>query len=130
MAGAADNSRRSLDRGGTAVDRELGFSVEDDEHFFDDVVEMMADARAGRNHAAMQEVELGRHGAPIEQRREAHASGAAVHGGRLTERSRIGVDYPPRRSLLLCGGLRRPERRDGDGEDGKQESSHQFMPSG
>ena len=66
MPGTADDARGTLDGGGAAVNRELGCSVENDEHLFDDVVEMVADARAGRDHAAMQEVELGRHGAPIE----------------------------------------------------------------
>ena len=130
MPGTADHTRGAFDGGGAAVDRELGFAVEDHEHLFDNVVEMVADPRAGRDHAAMQEVELGRHGAPIEQRREAHAAGAAVHGGQLPECGRVSVDYPPSLSLLLRGGLRRPERRDDDSEDGKQESSHQFMPSG
>jgi hypothetical protein len=42
-----------------AVDSELGFTIENDEHFFDGVVEVMTNARARWNLAAMQKVEFG-----------------------------------------------------------------------
>ena len=99
VAGAADDAGRALDRGRAPVDGELRFAVENDEHLFDDVVEVVADAGARRDHAAMQEVEFRRHGAPVEQRRERHAAGAGVDGARLPERRGVGVDDARRRAL-------------------------------
>ena len=100
MPGPADDTRRSLNGGRAAIDRELGFSVENDEHLFDDVVKMVADAGSRRDHASMEKIELGRHGATIEQCREGHAAGPSVHRDRLPERGRVGVDDSPRQRLL------------------------------
>jgi hypothetical protein len=92
-------TRRSFDCGGTAIDRELRFSVENDEHLLDGVVKVVADAGSRRDHAAMEKVELGRDGPAIEECGEGHAAGPSVHGGRLPERSRVGVDDSLRQSL-------------------------------
>ena len=44
---------------GPAVDRELRFAVEDDEHLLDRVVKVVADTAPGGNLATVQEVEMG-----------------------------------------------------------------------
>ena len=72
VAGPAEDAGRALHARRAPVDRELRFAVEDHEHLLDDVVEVMADAGARRNDAAMQEVELRRDRAAIQQRRERH----------------------------------------------------------
>ena len=79
VTGAAEHAGRSLHRGRAPVDGELRFAVEDDEHLLDHVVEVMTDAGSCGNHAAVQEVELGRDGTAIQQRREGHRPGAPVH---------------------------------------------------
>ena len=99
VPGPANDTRRSLDGRRAAIDRELGFSVENDEHLFDGVVKMVADARSRRDHAAMEKIELGRDGPTIEECGEGHAAGPSVHGGRLPERGRVGVDDSPRQRL-------------------------------
>src|SRR4029453_6675400 len=53
--GPAYDAGRPLDGGCAAVDRELRFSVENDEHLFDGVVKVVADARSGREHTARSE---------------------------------------------------------------------------
>ena len=66
MPGPADDAGRSLHGGRAPVDRELRLSVENHEHLLDDVVEVVADAGSGGDHASMQKIELRRHGAAIQ----------------------------------------------------------------
>ena len=90
-AGASYQLSRRRHSSGRVYD----FAIEDDEHLLDHVVKVVADARARRDHAAVQEIELGRHGAAVEQRRDRHAARAAVHRGGLPVGGRIGVDDAP-----------------------------------
>jgi hypothetical protein len=101
----------------------------------------MADAGAGRDHATMQKIELRRHRTAIEQRRESHAAGTAVHRRRHSECSRVGVDDAFRQAGRLSRDRRRrPECSEGSAEQGgtqKRSSTfhgdppaRQFIPSG
>jgi hypothetical protein len=100
MPRPADNTSRSLYSRRSSIDRELGFSVENDEHLFDGVVEVVANPGSRRNLAAMQEIELGRNSASVEKGRERHRTCAAMHGGRWAVRGRIRMDDSPSRRVL------------------------------
>jgi hypothetical protein len=58
MALADRGSRRPFDKRGAAVDGELRLAVEDDEHFFALIVEVMADAALGLKHASWRNCRL------------------------------------------------------------------------
>jgi len=76
---AVGRAHRALEQGGAAVDGEFGLAVKDHEHFFAMIVEVLADAALGMQHAAMQEDEVGRQGLVVHQRPEIHAAGAVMH---------------------------------------------------
>ena len=59
VAHARRRARRPFQRRGPAVDRELRFAVENDEHLLAVVVEMRADARLRLDHAAVEEPQVG-----------------------------------------------------------------------
>ena len=107
------------------LDGELRFTVQDHEHFFDDVVEVVTDAGARRNHAAMEKIELRGQRAAIQQRPERHAVGAAVHRGGRAKGRRIRVRDPLRQP---AGGGRSlgaaAHQRDGHGDDEQKCVSH------
>jgi hypothetical protein len=69
----------------------------------------------------MQKIELGRHGATIEQCREGHAAGSSMHRDQLPESGRIRVDDSLRERLLRSR-MHSPKGKDGHAEQG--ESSH------
>ena len=125
VAGPAQHTRRALHARRAPVDRELRFAVEDHEHLLDDVVEVMADAGARRNDAAMQEVELRRQRAAIQQRRERHGAGPAVDGGQRAKRRRIRVHNPLRQAAGRGRALgAAAHQRNGDGDDQQKRMSH------
>jgi hypothetical protein len=78
---AADHRRRTRKAGGAAVDRELRFAVEDDEHLLDRVVKVVADTAPGGDLATVEEVEVGADRAPAQQPGKGHVAGAGVHRG-------------------------------------------------
>jgi hypothetical protein len=104
----ADAGRRpcgAFEEGGAAIDGELGLAVQDDEHLLALIVKMRPNASAGREDAAMQEVEIGAELefgrlriARAEELHVVHGAGAVVHG---------------RHVLELCGIRVRDALRDG-----------------
>ena len=76
----AGGSGRTLKRGGPSVDGELGLVVEDDVHLLHPVVEVVADAAAGMQHAPVDEQEIGGQGVPSQEGHVGHLTGAAVNG--------------------------------------------------
>ena len=63
---------------GAAVDGEFGLAVEDHEHLFAVIVEMLADAAARRDLAPIEEVEIGNQRVARQQAHAAHVARAAV----------------------------------------------------
>ena len=87
-AHAVGRADGALEQGGAAIDGELGLVIKDDEHLFAVIVEMLADASAGMEHAAVQEDEVGGQGLVGHQGTEIHGAGAVMHrleGGGLFE---------------------------------------------
>ena len=64
---AAGRAGRALDDGRAAVDGELRFAVEDDEHLLALIMEVRADAALRLNDAAVQEVQIGFEAVGVEQ---------------------------------------------------------------
>ncbi len=75
-------SRDALQHRRAAVDRELRFAVEDDEHLFGGVMEVVADAAARRDLAAMKEIEIRLQRAAGQERHAVHVADAAVRPAR------------------------------------------------
>jgi hypothetical protein len=61
-----------LTRAVPSVNGELRFAVQNHKHFFNGVVEVMADAGSRRNLTSMKKIELRGYGATIEQGRKRH----------------------------------------------------------
>jgi len=120
VSGPAEYTGRPLDGGGASVDGELRLAVEDHEHLLDHVVEVVADAGARRNHAAVQEIELWCDGAAIQEHGERHGAGAAMHGRQWAISRRIRV-HNPLGQRARCPGTLRPRRYHGDGDENDEQ---------
>ena len=94
--GRADGS---LEQGSVPVDGEFRLAIEDDEHLFVLIVEVMAHAAAARHHlAAMHEVEVHGHGIAGNQGHACHVAHTAV-GAALAILGRIGMSDALRQRL-------------------------------
>ena len=91
MAQARRRARGPFQRGGAAIDRKLGFAVEDDEHLLALVVEMGADAALGLDHAAVHEKQIGFQRLGIEQRPIVQRTRAIMHRLHVAILRRVGV---------------------------------------
>src|SRR4030095_11977358 len=110
MPGSADDASRSFYCRRATIDRELRFPIENDEHFFDGVVEVVANTGSRRDLAAMQKIEFRRNSASGEKGRERHSTSATVYGGRRAKCGRIGMDDSPRQYVLRNLRHRRPKK--------------------
>ncbi|WEJ98823.1 MAG: hypothetical protein P0Y59_18035 [Candidatus Sphingomonas phytovorans] len=91
-----------------AVDRELRLPVQDDEHLFAIVVEMFADAASGRDHAAVDEDQVGAERIGAEDWGEFHGSGAGMNALAVAVSGRVGMADALRQRLRRPGaGLNR-----------------------
>ena len=96
---------RSLQHRRAAVDRELRFAVEDDEHLFALIVEVRADAALRLDDAAVQEVQVRVERRRVEEPHVVELAGAAVHARRRAILCRLGVrDALGERQLLRTRG--------------------------
>ena len=109
MSQLADDRGRALHDRRPPIDGELRLAAEDHEHLLRRVVEVMPDAAAGRDLAAVQEVEVRRHRAARQQAGERHVAGAGMDRRERPVLRRIRVlDALGERRII--GGQRRAER--------------------
>ena len=101
-----------------AVDGELGFAVEDDEHLLRCVVEVMPDAAARRDLAAMKEIEIRLKRAAGQQRHAVHVANAAVRPARaITARIVMADALGKARALGQRSATRERERDECDEQE-------------
>ena len=89
---------QTFDQRRAPINGELGFAIQDEQHFFASVVKVMTDATAGLQSATNQEIEIHAQGVVVEQLLIDPRSCAAMGrtGRRLVE---IGVRYALRQGL-------------------------------
>ncbi len=95
-----------LQHRGAAVDGELRLAVENDEHLFRRVVEVMPHASTGHDFAPVHEVEIDVHSGRGNQKFAGHVAGTIV-GTAASVLAGVGVTDPGRQGSL------RPQRRNG-----------------
>ena len=104
MAHAAKSAGRSLQGGSSAVNRELGFAIENDKHLFAGVVKVSANSALWLNHSTMQKEQVGVECMEVEQRHVIEGPWAPVYSGAVSELSRIGVSDAHRQGFPRLGG--------------------------
>ena len=90
-AHAVGRAGGGLEERGAAVDGELGLAVEDDEHLFHVVVEVVADAALGLDDAAVEKDEVGVEGLGVEEAGVVEFAGASVDAFGDAELVRFGA---------------------------------------
>ncbi len=91
MAQPRRRARGPFQRRGPAIDRKLGFAIEDDEHLLALVMEMRADAALGLDHPAVHKKQVGFQCLGIEQRSIVQRTGAIMDRLHVAILRRVGV---------------------------------------
>jgi len=129
VAHAVGGTGGRLQRGGAAVDGELGVvAVQDHEHLFTGIVEMLADAAMGLDDAAMQEDQVGGKRLSAEQGAELHRPGAFMHAGGALHPAGVVMADPGREraggGAHLGHGRGRCQQGGGGGGKGEASADH------
>jgi hypothetical protein len=94
MAHPVGHAGRPFDPRRPAVDRELSLAIQDDEHFFRLIVEMLADPAVRGDHATMDEDQVGAERAHAQQLAEVHRAGTRMDLGEMLELGWVAMADP------------------------------------